>query len=154
MRVVLASSVFLLPTFCSNALSARECSDELTIGLVDKCPVIISHRDNGENIIRFDYFRVRNSCDETMRVAIAYLSLAGDWKDGWWTFDPGERGRLSSEGAKIKSYNQYWYYYTECVDGSCYSGDSKHNIQIGDEIVPMKQLRKTTKGDYALKITC
>ncbi len=80
----------------------------------------------------------KNNCSSPIRVAIHYLSPAGQWRTkAWYSFKPGELARLNN----IESKNRYFYYYAEVTDGTGISWQGKDlSKKVGDKSYNMRKI--------------
>lgn len=140
----------------SVAFASDDC-DDLTAGLVDGCP-LITYKPGSENSPTSEtaFFRFYNNCRHSVRLAVTYLDVNGNWKTrGWFNFPPGEEAYLSAnDGGRLESNNAAWYYYAECINRSC-SWSGSHRMRLRDTLLPMT-LREDAdrRGDNSWGIKC
>lgn len=140
----------------SPAFASDDC-DDLTAGLVDGCPSVASRSgDDNDEATSFSQFFFRNSCDDSVLLAIAYRDLEGLWKSkGWWVVKPGAKFYLRDEGGRrLASNNSVWYYAAICEHKSCrWAGD--HRVKLNNLWYKMRQrMNENRRGDNSWGISC
>jgi uncharacterized membrane protein len=99
-------------------------------------------------------FKFTNGCRHPVRLSIRYLDTSGAWKsDGWWRFEPGETGNLSSDDGLLRSNNSFWYYYAETTNGSELEWRGTEKTKVGTREVPMRKA-VDNEGDSEWSVTC
>jgi hypothetical protein len=100
---------------------------------------------------------VRNSCTKAIRFAISYLKLNQEWDEvGFWEYD-GKSNSFpgTSQGNRIRSNNDVFYFFAETLDGSLvWQGDQKETVRGRTVNMRKIELRKDSDGDYVLEFTC
>ena len=102
-----------------------------------------------------DQFRFTNNCSHPVQLAIRYKSTTRGWRTaGWWSFAPGETGKLSAEnGELLRSTNAIWYYYAETTDSAGFKWSGDNAVKVGARELRMKKMTEE-RGDSAWTITC
>lgn len=147
------SSFLLVAVLSSSPTFALDDCDDLTAGLIAGCPSVregggIQNEDSSVGSFLF-----ANNCDDSVRLAVRYRNLDGDWVSrGWWEAEPGEKFYLSHRGRKLSSDNAIWFYYAECLNKSCqWEGD--HPARLRNRQLMMRSKRNPL-GDNSWGIKC
>ncbi|MBV7333778.1 DUF1036 domain-containing protein [Chloroflexi bacterium TSY] len=115
------------------------------------CPNIPSPTSAGHD------FYIQNNCLQSIRVALRYRHLSGEWRtEGWWNVDAQEGIYLASDGQSIKSNYHSFYYYAELpnVSGYRWSGDKKVEFN-GTTLSMIEQtIVLDDDGNFVLSFDC
>ncbi len=95
-----------------------------------------------------------NRCDKSLKLAIHYKNMAGNWvSDGWWLFKPNEGSYLSDAGKYLRTNNATLYYYVETNDDSYLNFDGDYPKSFEGRTLNMRKIEDKS-GDTDWSVTC
>ncbi len=138
-----AMRLIATPTGSSTHPPLDDRLTQIEIGWNDSCErdPACTPDSTGEVIEGAFGFKFTNECRYSVKLAIQYQDLTGEWrKAGWWHFSPGETAFLAT-GSRLMSTNSIWYYYAETIEGPSLHWGADHGVNFGGRFLEMKQMK-------------